>query len=116
MKAKLLQKKEVIELREKGYSYKEIREKVKVSKSSLSLWLKGVYLTNAQKERLIKKRLNGARKGSLFRNRTKQIIRKEINNKAKKEITDISQKEMYHLGAMLYWAEGAKEKEKRGVS
>jgi transposase len=43
---KLLVKRKVVELRKQGKSYSDILKIIKVSKSSLSLWLKDVPLTN----------------------------------------------------------------------
>ena len=43
---KLKEKKLAIKLRRKGYSYREIQKKVKVSKGSLSLWCRGVILNH----------------------------------------------------------------------
>ena len=45
---KLNEKTEAIRLRRLGKSYSEIRKKVNVSKSTLSLWLRSVTLTPAQ--------------------------------------------------------------------
>ena len=41
-----------VALRKKGRSYSEIIKKIKVSKGTLSVWLKDVELTYKQKERL----------------------------------------------------------------
>lgn len=49
-------KQEAIRLRiEKGLSYNEIRETIKIPKSTLSLWLKDIILTPEQKERIAEK-------------------------------------------------------------
>jgi len=49
---KLKEKSIAISLRKKGKSYGEILKKIKVSKSSLNLWLRDLELTPKQKERI----------------------------------------------------------------
>ncbi len=46
---KLKEKKKARKLRKKGKSYSEILKKVKVSKSTLSVWLRDIKLTAEQK-------------------------------------------------------------------
>lgn len=69
MKPKLEDKNKAIELRKQGLSYKEIKDILKVSKGSLSLWLKSIpqpeqftieYRSEKKKERLenLKKEIN----------------------------------------------------------
>jgi transposase len=50
-----------IQLRREGYSYSEILKKVPVAKSTLSLWLRSVNLTNSQKQKLTLKKLKSAK-------------------------------------------------------
>jgi intein-encoded DNA endonuclease-like protein len=57
-----------ISLRQQGFSYSEILDRLteeghKVSKGSLSNWLKNVQLTSEQKERLIQKERRGKELG-----------------------------------------------------
>jgi orotate phosphoribosyltransferase-like protein len=47
---------EAIKLRKAGLSYGEIRKKLNVAKSTLSLWLKSIPLTPEQKARLYTKK------------------------------------------------------------
>jgi transcriptional regulator with XRE-family HTH domain len=106
------------ELRKLGLSYTEIHEKVPVSKSTLSLWLSDIALTQEQRQRLLAKMVAAQPLASqtLKRNR---ILRTEIIIKeAKKEIGKISERDLWLLGVFLYWAEGHKQKEhnpSRGV-
>ena len=51
---KINEKRKVIELRKEGKTYSEIRKMVKVSKSTLSLWLKTYPLSGKQLERVKK--------------------------------------------------------------
>jgi len=113
MISKIEEKAQAIKLRQKGLSYQEILKEVFVSKSTLSLWLKEIKLSKSQTERLTKKILTAAQKGGKVK-RDQRIKRsEEIREGARKEISAISQKELWFMGIMLYWAEGSKEKEKR---
>lgn len=49
---KLKEKIRAIKLRKLGKSYSEIRKQVKVSKSTLSLWLRDIKLTPEQEKRI----------------------------------------------------------------
>lgn len=112
---KLKEKGEAIKLRKKGYSYSEILKEVPVAKSTLSLWLRSVGLAKRQKQRLTKKRLAAALRGALKRKNQREIITKEIKEKARNEIGDISERDLWLFGVALYWAEGHKEKEKSSL-
>lgn len=113
MKAKLKDKEKAILLRKQGLSYKEILEKVFVAKSSLSLWLREVGLSKKQKQRLSQKKLESALRGAKARKDERIERTKTIKNLARSQIGDISDRELWLLGIMLYWAEGSKEKEYR---
>ncbi|MDP2789207.1 MAG: helix-turn-helix domain-containing protein [bacterium] len=97
-----------LKLRKSGLSYSKILEKIKVSKSTLSIWLREIELTSEQKSRLLNKmdqvRYKVAkRKVADRKKRTKEII---IN--AKKEISSLKEDPLFFVGLALYWAEGAK--------
>lgn len=63
MKPKLFEQNEAKRLRIRGFSVKEITKKLKVSKSSVSVWVRGIPLGKSQKQRLIKRELWGGAKG-----------------------------------------------------
>jgi len=98
-----------VELRKKGWSYDEIKREIKVSKSTLSFWLKTIPLTPELRNRFYTSRvLNLARGLQSQRERRKREIAK-ILEKAGKEIQLPLSFESYRLiGAFLYWAEGRK--------
>jgi len=107
---KLKEKNIAIDLRKKGWSMNEIKRELGVAKSSISLWVKNIELTNSQKKELSNK---GIRKETIERRRRTRFInensrRQIIIDKAKEEINSPSLKELKILGAMLYWAEGGK--------
>ncbi len=111
---KFKKKLKAIYLRKLGKSYSEIRKRIKVSKSTLSLWLKGIELTPEQRAELKgrqKSRYNGAKANQKKRiERTKQIIKA-----AKKELKYFLKSPLFLAGLMLYWAEGDKSDETEHV-
>ncbi|MDO8264894.1 MAG: hypothetical protein Q7T34_00820 [Candidatus Parcubacteria bacterium] len=111
MIAKFKEKEIAINLRRKGLSYNEILRRVPVAKSSLSLWLKSVGLAKKQKQRLTEKKLAAGRRGGEARRNKRLISTALIKDKAKAEIKNISKRELWLMGIMLHWAEGAKEKQ-----
>lgn len=104
------EKQKAIELRKKGYSYSEILKKIFVAKSTLSLWLRSVGLSEKQKQRLTKKKLAAAFRGAMARKKQRRVITEKIKSKAKEEIGKLTDRELWLLGIALYWAEGTKEK------
>jgi len=98
-------------LRLQGHSLSEIVKKTGFTKSSVSLWVRDIELTKKQKEDLFskssKKEIIEKRRSSRLQNEEKK--RKEIYCTAKKQINKISDKELWLIGIMLYWAEGGKK-------
>lgn len=112
MIVKLKEKELAIRFRKEGLSYNEILRKVPVAKSSLSLWLRSVGLSEKQKQRLTKKKLSSMRRGWEAVHKKKVLITKVIKSKARKEIGKLSKRELWLIGIALYWSEGHKEKDK----
>ncbi len=100
-------------LRKNGYTYSEILQRIPIVKSTLSLWLKNVGLSKSQNQRLTKKKLEAAKRGGLARRNQRIELTKRIHQEAQKDIGKITQRELWLIGVMLYWAEGSKEKEYR---
>jgi hypothetical protein len=107
---KIKEKEEAIKLRKKGFSYSEILEQIPISRSTLSLWLRSVGLAKAQFQRTTQKRIAGGLRGAATRKRNRIAITEEIKSKARKEVVEISQRDLWLIGVSLYWAEGSKEK------
>lgn len=107
-------------LRQKGLSYREILQIIPVSKDTISRWCKDIELSSSQKQRLLKKKLFGQKKGSLIaaENKKKQRTQKikEIQKIAKKEIGDLSKRDRFIAGIALYAGEGDKATERVGFS
>lgn len=109
MKKKL--KKQAILLRKSGLSYNEIRRKIPVAKSTLSLWLKSIILNREQRKRLYTKQIEILSLGprSQKQRRAKEVS--EIMQLAKKEVKlPLDHETCRLMGAALYWAEGSKGK------
>jgi len=108
---KTVEKEYAIRLRKEGKTYSDILRIVQVAKSTLGLWLKEANLSKAENQKFTKaKRLASLRGGEA---KKKQRIEKQQNifSKSKLEIINLSNREFFLLGVVLYWAEGAKEKE-----
>lgn len=113
MIAKTQLKYKAILMRKNGHTYSEILKKIPVAKSTLSLWLREVYLTKRQSHKLTLKKKQSMLKGAAAR-KTDRIKRvKEIYEKSDKELSNLSKRDLWMLGIALYWAEGSKEKETR---
>ncbi|MGB2762430.1 MAG: hypothetical protein WBC21_02715 [Minisyncoccales bacterium] len=100
------------ELRKKGLSVKEIQRRLKVSRSSVSLWVRDIRLTKKQLEKLYLNRKTGNLKGSIIAAMNKIRKRKEITEKlmkeGKKEIGNLSKRDRFITGIAMYFAEGSK--------
>ena len=104
------EKQKAIELRKSGQSIKEIAKVLNVAKSSVSLWVRNVNLTNKQKRILSLRGHSGIvnekrRKTRLFNELAKRNV---VVSKAEKDINNLSNYELKIIGTMLYWAEGRK--------
>ena len=99
-------------LRRQGLSIKEIQKKLKVSRSSVSIWVRDVKLTRKQVERLYVNKKTGALKGSIIAARNKiekreRLIRKFMKE-GKREIGELSKRDRFVIGVALYFSEGGK--------
>lgn len=112
MKALLEKKEKAISLRRMGLSYKEILQKIPVAKSSLSLWLKDLPLTEEEKDILRKRTDSNISRGrikSAAANRNNRLLReKEQLKVAREEFNLLKEEPMFLCGISLYWAEGSK--------
>jgi len=101
------------ELRRQGVSVKEIAGRLNIAKSTVSLWVRDIILTQEQLEKLYKRMLKGAEKGrTLGALKQKQDRLKRIEDSKKKGcrvLSSLSRKEFFIAGIALYWAEGKKK-------
>ncbi len=112
-------KEKVISLRKKGLSYREIRAKIPLAKSTISHWCKDIKLTKRQILRLNRLKLNGSYAGNLKGSKVNQEKRNreihQIKETAKSEAPLLAKERFWLAGLMLYWAEGHKSR-KVGIS
>lgn len=102
-------------MRKKGMSYSEIKEKLGVSKSTLSYWLSDLPLS---KQRINELRAYSQKRIERYRNtmREKREGRwRLVYKKAEIDLGQLSQREMLVAGFFLYWAEGGKTR-KSGIT
>ena len=104
-------KEKAVLLRKQGLSYSEILKQIPVAKSTLSLWLREVGLSKKQSQKLTYNKLAASRKGGEARRKQRILLTQKIYNESINEISKISDRELWLLGIMLYWAEGSKEKD-----
>lgn len=113
---KLKEKLKAICLRKLGKSYSEIRKQLKVSKGTLSLWLRNVKLTSEQEKRLyVELRQKNAYRLAKMNQKKRIETTKQIIEKAKREAPLRSKDPLFLAGLMLYWAEGDKSERREVV-
>lgn len=117
---KLKEKKLALELRRKGFSYSEIRERVPVSKDTLSRWCRDVILNPSQLEKLKKRRLKGGERGRIIGAKRQQAERlrrtRELLKEGKRNIGSLSKRDRFIAGAALYLGDGLKGSNEVGFS
>ena len=111
--AKALRQKRELALtlrKEQHMSYSQIKEILKVSKSSLNLWLKDYPLT---RERINELRGNSEKRIERYREtrrKTKETRLQKYYLEQKKRIFPLSKRDIFIAGLFLYWGEGSKAK------
>lgn len=107
-------------LRKEGKSIKEIARILGVSPSSVSLWVRNVKLSSAQKRKLEKKAFNALQKGRKkaikLQQRKRKREREKITRRALKELGSLSKRDLFVSGIALYWAEGFKKDNRLGFA
>ncbi len=112
MRTLVLEKEEAIKLRKRGLSYKEILGKVSVAKSTLSVWLQKMPLTDVEKAILKRRRESNISIGRIRAAASLHSLRvardKILFEIAKKEFELYRKDPFFYVGMALYWAEGSK--------
>lgn len=106
--ARKIDKQKAILMRRKGMSYSQIKEKLIVSKSTLSDWLSGMPLSE---KRIRELRDFNPQRIERYRNTMmakKNVRMKEVYQKVSRDIGIFSKREIFLLGLFLYWGEGTK--------
>lgn len=100
------------ELRLKGKSIGDIAKSLNCSKGSVSSWCSDIFLSQIQKNRLVLQSIEGSNKGRLIANENKKKERldrlEKLRKIGKNKVSQISKRELFLIGAALYWAEGGK--------
>lgn len=110
---------QAVALRHEGRSYNEIARMVGVSKSTLSLWLRDVPLTDEHRAALAERRNAPTRQRAETRKALRLRRNESIIAEARADIGAVSERELFLAGVVAYWAEGAKNKpwaRNRGVN
>jgi transcriptional regulator with XRE-family HTH domain len=109
---KLREKLKARELRKKGLSIKEIQKRLKVSRSSVSLWVRDIKLNKKQLEKLYLNKKSGALKGSIIaamnKIKEREMFTQKLNKEGEKEIGKMSKRDRFIAGVALYCGEGSK--------
>ncbi len=109
---KFSEKIKAVALRRSGATYSEIRKKVSVSRSTLSLWLRGVNLSESQKRNILRG-LDISREAAAQKKKTERVVRtKKIMEQARAEFLNLSKEPLFLVGLSLYLAEGDKALER----
>jgi len=111
MKKKTEDKLKAIELRKKGYSLNEIVKKLKVSKSSASVWVRNAPLSITARNRLLKRvKLCQVLAAEARRKETRVKIEKHLQNASREiETKQFSKLDKKTMCALIYWCEGSKD-------
>lgn len=98
--------------KEEGMSVGKISKVLKVSKGSVSVWVRDITLTEKQKMRLKQNQKDNGGKTLLSLKCLERRQQYQENGRAKARCGDIQ----YISGCMLYWAEGSKQRNTIGFS
>jgi hypothetical protein len=109
-------KQKAVTLRKQGKTYSEIMKVVPVAKSTISLWLREVGLSVAQRQNITDKRRQAQKRGADAQRNKRVKKQTSIIENAQAEIGKMTLRELWLVGIALYWAEGSKEKEYRTSS
>ncbi len=100
-------------MRKLGKTYNEILKTIPVAKSTLSLWLRKVDLTKPQRQRITERRKAAQQRGGARRHKIRLDQTNSIIIECKKDVENLSNRDLFLLGIALYWAKGSKQKEYR---
>ena len=112
MQKKVREREKALKLRRSGMSYREILQRLDVSKSSLSVWLKDSPLTEREKRVLRERNATNISRGRVraaAAHRDNRLARERILFlETKREFAQYRRDPFFVLGVGLYWAEGVK--------
>lgn len=98
------------ELRGSGASLNEIAAALGVSKSSVSVWVRGIPLSESHRQVLLERQASSwARRAAAIRAR-RERKEAELAEASRAQIGELSARDLFLVGVALYWAEGSKSK------
>jgi len=114
MSQRLIEKKEAVLLRRRGYSYSEIQKLIpNLAKSTLSYWLRNIDLSPKQQKRIVDKMRSAGEKSrqkGAWTNKKKAKDRiNKIQEIAESQFAQYVLDPLFVTGVALYWAEGSKK-------
>ncbi len=109
-------RKKAIALRKEGRTYTEILKDIHVAKSTLSGWLKDVSLASSQRHRITLKKLAAQASAVEAVKQRRRLLVQGFVESGLRDVGQLSDRDLFMLGTALYWAEGAKQKERFNVS
>ena len=97
-------------LRKTGMSINDIVTELKVSKASVSAWVRDVHLTTIQRQSLTSRGFSVSAIEKRRKNRIENTNRRHqvVVDEAKSNIRSLSRSELLLVGTALYWGEGNK--------
>lgn len=99
-------------LRKKGLSIGKIQERLRVSRSSASIWVRDIKLTKKQLEKLYLNKRTGALRGCIIaamnKIKKKERLTKRLMQEGKREVGRLSKRDKFIAGIAMYFAEGNK--------
>ena len=84
---------------------------IPVAKSTLAIWLKEAKLSKAENQVFTEARRLASLRGGQAKKKQRIEKQNKIFSQAKLDIKNLSKRELFLIGVVLYWAEGSKEKE-----
>ena len=110
MKSKIKERELAVELRKTGHSLSEISDKLKISKSSASIWTRKIEMNKKAKERIIHLQKIATNKAIKINHKNAVVRKRNCNDWAKKVLLEknFSVFENQMICSLLYWGEGAK--------
>lgn len=99
-----------IQLRRNGVTYAAILQRFGMAKSTLWRWLKAEGLVETQPQRLTELKRIAQRKAAATVKAARLARTHAIVEPARREIGSLSLRDLWLMGIVLYWAEGAKQK------
>lgn len=96
------------ELRQQGKSINFIADELQVSKSSVSVWVKDIILTDQQIQDLLRNKRGNFIEANKVKS-TKALVKRQSCQEAGKQKAK-EQNLLHCMGCMLFWAEGSKSK------